>query len=546
MRFIWQGLPLVRVVDKRLTATRPEHIIIPIKSIQIPYFMGNKLISVPWTWTTRPNQHPPQTNPTSAATSLRRPQRRPVRACPRRAWARGPGRRDARHRRSRSAQRSAGARLLARRRRRRSRSGCPLLIAAIGSHGTSGQARRRRSRRRPPANRGRRPPPPRARNRAARRAPPRRRPASEEPAGETKPSTSGGKRKLPADHERLADRAVGHQLRSGRRDSPTAAPYITGQLLPAATLLRAGPRSSASAFASEAALVEPPAAGSPPPILHSIVQPPCPEGAAGAGCAPETPGQLAAADDFLKATLATITAHLDLQEHGLVVVTFATVGDRDAVRTPAGASTTAAHLPAAGRRRAALALREGRRALDGGVQPDFTQAEPGKAPALRTKSQHQRTNGDPVARNTTSPPKGTPVAGRDRGLLRPAAREPGDRAKPKNRTPTTTTASAAWRRAAEAGNEAQQVAYSFYCNGPDHRLPAAVAGGDHKRPQPPNVTELEAGQNGPQLGHVLVLGRTPRLRGQLRRRRPKPATRSSPASSGSERSCAPSRASTRC
>jgi hypothetical protein len=36
MRFIWRELPLVRVVDKRLTTSRPEHIIIPIKSIRLP------------------------------------------------------------------------------------------------------------------------------------------------------------------------------------------------------------------------------------------------------------------------------------------------------------------------------------------------------------------------------------------------------------------------------------------------------------------------------------------------------------------------------
>src|ERR1700722_101352 len=103
--------------------------------------------------------------------------------------------------------------------------------------------------------------------------------------------------------------------------APTAAPYIVEALLPHATLLNDWSALQASAFASEAALAEPPAAGASPPLLHSIVQPPCPEGAAGAGCAPETPGQLTTADTFLKTVLAPITATATYREHGLVVVT---------------------------------------------------------------------------------------------------------------------------------------------------------------------------------------------------------------------------------
>jgi hypothetical protein len=104
-----------------------------------------------------------------------------------------------------------------------------------------------------------------------------------------------------------------------------------------------------SAFAAETALAEPPAAGSTPPLLHSIVQPPCPEGAAGAACAPETLGQLTAADEFLKATLATITSTSTYKEHGLVVVTFATVGIATQSELPAGSSTsTLTYQPPAG------------------------------------------------------------------------------------------------------------------------------------------------------------------------------------------------------
>ena len=126
----------------------------------------------------------------------------------------------------------------------------------------------------------------------------------------------------------------------GALATPAAAPYITGQLLPQGTLLKGWSAIDASAFANEAALAEPPAPGATPPIVHSIVQPPCPEGTAGASCAPETPGQLTAADNFLKATLATITSTSQYKEHGLVVVTFASVGIPTQSELPAGSSTS--------------------------------------------------------------------------------------------------------------------------------------------------------------------------------------------------------------
>jgi hypothetical protein len=128
-----------------------------------------------------------------------------------------------------------------------------------------------------------------------------------------------------------------------------AAPYINGSLLPAATLLRNWSAPQATSFAGEAVLAQPPAAGAVPPLLHSIVQPPCPEGAAGAACAPETPGQLTAADEFLKTTLASITSLTTYKEHGLIVITFATVGIATQSELPAGASTaTLAYRPPAG------------------------------------------------------------------------------------------------------------------------------------------------------------------------------------------------------
>jgi hypothetical protein len=122
---------------------------------------------------------------------------------------------------------------------------------------------------------------------------------------------------------------------------PASAPYISGQLIPKGTFLSGWSALSASAFAGDAALAEKKATvGGTPPILHSIVQPPCPEGAAGATCAGGTPGALSAADRFLQATLASITATTTYSEHGLVVVTFATVAD------PTAADPTAAELPA--------------------------------------------------------------------------------------------------------------------------------------------------------------------------------------------------------
>jgi hypothetical protein len=132
--------------------------------------------------------------------------------------------------------------------------------------------------------------------------------------------------------------------------SPTAAPYITGELIPKGTLLSDWSALSASAFAGDAALVEHKASvGGAPPVLHSIVQPPCPEGAAGAACVAGTPGALSSADAFLKATIATITATTTYSEHGLVVVTFATVADPAASELPAGSSSaTLTSQPPAG------------------------------------------------------------------------------------------------------------------------------------------------------------------------------------------------------
>jgi hypothetical protein len=124
-----------------------------------------------------------------------------------------------------------------------------------------------------------------------------------------------------------------------------AAPYIDSQLVPAGTLLGGWSSLDGSSFASEAGLL----GGEPPQTLDSIVQPPCPEGAAGAACAPETAGALSAADEFLKATLPAITASAAYRAHGLVVITFGSVGNATASSLPAGSSTaTLSSTPPAG------------------------------------------------------------------------------------------------------------------------------------------------------------------------------------------------------
>lgn len=125
----------------------------------------------------------------------------------------------------------------------------------------------------------------------------------------------------------------------------SAAPYLTGQATPAGALLSGWSTLDASAFASEAALL----AGSPPQTLDTIIQPACPEGAAGVACAPGTPGALTAADEFLKQAVTAITATQAYRAHGLVVVTFSSIASATATGLPAGsASASLSSQPPAG------------------------------------------------------------------------------------------------------------------------------------------------------------------------------------------------------
>jgi hypothetical protein len=115
---------------------------------------------------------------------------------------------------------------------------------------------------------------------------------------------------------------------------PAAAPYIDTQAVPAGTLLSGWSALDGGAFANGTALL----ASEPPQLLDTIVQPACPEGAAGASCATEA-GALSAADEFLKTTVPTITSAADFRESGLIVVTFASIGNATATGLPASAAT---------------------------------------------------------------------------------------------------------------------------------------------------------------------------------------------------------------
>jgi hypothetical protein len=121
---------------------------------------------------------------------------------------------------------------------------------------------------------------------------------------------------------------------------PTAAPYIDTQAVPAGTLLSGWSALDGGAFANETALL----ASEPPQLLDTIVQPACPalspegEGATGASCATEA-GALTAADEFLRTTVPTITSAAAFRESGLIVVTFASIGNATATGLPAGAAT---------------------------------------------------------------------------------------------------------------------------------------------------------------------------------------------------------------
>ena len=117
--------------------------------------------------------------------------------------------------------------------------------------------------------------------------------------------------------------------------APASAPYIDTQAIPSGSYLNRWSSLAATTFAGDAALIS----TTEPQVAQTITQPPCPEGAAGAACAPGTPGSIAAADAFLKQTLTTLTASATYRSNGLIVVTFATVAPRASSELPAGSTT---------------------------------------------------------------------------------------------------------------------------------------------------------------------------------------------------------------
>ena len=117
--------------------------------------------------------------------------------------------------------------------------------------------------------------------------------------------------------------------------APTSASYIDTQAIPSGSYLNSWSSLSATTFANNAALIS----TTEPQVVQTITQPPCPEGAAGAGCAPGTPGAIGAADSFLKQTLTTLAASAAYRSNGLIVVTFATIASGASSELPAGSTT---------------------------------------------------------------------------------------------------------------------------------------------------------------------------------------------------------------
>jgi hypothetical protein len=226
----------------------------------------------------------------------------------------------------------------------------PLLLAELASrpHGaTSAQAPTASTASEPPAVTKQETPAPASTTAAPASITPTPAKAPSEESAPTPKAQGKAKAKLPAVTNVWLIELAGTSF-SEALAQPTAAPSIN-QLVPTGTLLSGWSALTANAFAADAVLAEPPAAGATPPLLHSIVQPPCPEGSAGTACAAGTPGQLTAADEFLKATLSPITGTPLYREHGLVVITFTTVGIASQAGLPAGASSaTLTYQPPAG------------------------------------------------------------------------------------------------------------------------------------------------------------------------------------------------------
>ena len=269
--------------------------------------------------------------------------------------------------------------------------------------------------------------------------------------------------------------------------------------------------------------------------MHSIVQPPCPEGAAGASCAHGTAGALTAADEFLKATLATITGTPAYREHGLVVVTFATVGIATQAGLPAGASSATL---TSSRPRGVVLLSPFAKAGRSTRQPS-TRLHPGRASKsccaetqnrspTETNGEHRCTQLIPAHRKAAL--WLAALVGCLALLLATPAAEQGRRIEPEQlQLPRQHRRRARPKKAAK--NSRSQ--YSFYCNGPitgyqlQSQIPVTGI-------QSPPMVDLATRPEAPLTDTFSCSGEVPGYALNCVGS-PRPATRRSPASSRSER-----------
>ena len=117
--------------------------------------------------------------------------------------------------------------------------------------------------------------------------------------------------------------------------APASAPYIDTKAVPAGALLSGWSSLQAGTFAGDAALI----ATTEPQLVATVLQPLCPEGAAGAQCAAGTPGALQSADEFLSQTIPAITSSSAYRSSGLIVVTFGASAAGAASGLPSGSTT---------------------------------------------------------------------------------------------------------------------------------------------------------------------------------------------------------------
>ena len=282
-----------------------------------------------------------------------------------------------------------------------------------------------------------------------------------------------------------------------------------------------------------------------PPLLHTIVQPPCPEGPTAAACLPGTPAGI-----DRRRCVPQGHDRLDHREHDLLRTR---PRRRHLTRRsptppppncPPGLGSGDARHPAAGRRPAALAIRQGRRRAGDGVRPRLHQSRASKSSCTDAPIHvpRQRTE-TPLHASRTAHRKATLWLAAIVGVLALTLASPAssqaEESNPNNYNCLGSTSAGQ----PEAGSEEQQVAVHVLLQRSDHRLSGSVAdtrdrglqsaGSDQPRKEAPAATRSSAPVKSP-AGRPTASAR------------PRPATRRSPGSSRSARSSAPSHASTRC